>query len=80
VKRGKNGLERVPQPICGYQTPRSADDKRLVNDRTRDEAQDQNALVPDGFVGDGDAHEASIVLFLPEVLDASGVTPKRSLL
>jgi hypothetical protein len=46
----------------------------LVNDRTRDEAQDQNALVSDGFVGDGDAHEASIVLFLPEVLDASGVT------
>jgi len=57
-----------------YQAPRSADDKRLGNDRTRDEAQDQNALVSDGFVGDGDAHEASIVLFLPEVLDASGVT------
>ena len=46
----------------------------MVNDRTRDEAQDQNAFVSDGFVGDGDAHEASIVLFLPEVLDASGVT------
>ena len=34
----------------------------------------------DFCVGDGGAHEASLVLFLPEVLDASGVTPKRSLL
>ena len=64
MNRGKNVLERVPQrrfsAHTNYQAPRSADDKRLVNDRTRDEAQDQNALVSDGFVGDGDAHEASI--------------------
>jgi hypothetical protein len=35
---------------------------------------------PANRVGDGGAHEASLVLFLPEVLDASGITPKRSLL